>query len=286
MMREPTLMDEINRVSTKATAAIAYNSRMAYLTPAGYVGVSPTKEVEKKATGPGSTIKHKNYRKQPCPNEKLLPPVELMTRDQALRFAYLQEHDPKGGIKAMSGLSPKVDPEEEKKREEILKRIRENEIKDEIKKRDERQKRLNKAKRMARFARSMSATDMDPNSLQPTAAAPNLEFYDDFDDDDYSDSDLEEYDEGEDSLDKVVKKTDSGQKKKPRQKRIWEKKTTLAGDVYWYNHQTGKKSYTDPFAKRDSVHEDNLLADGDYPESFDFLNNWKDVLEKDGQVRW
>ena len=118
-------MDEINRVSTKATAAIAYNSRMAYLTPAGYVGVSPTKEVEKKATGPGSTIKHKNYRKQPCPNEKLLPPVELMTRDQALRFAYLQEHDPKGGIKAMSGLSPKVDPEEEKKREEILKRIRE-----------------------------------------------------------------------------------------------------------------------------------------------------------------
>ena len=132
----------------------------------------------------------------------------------------------------------------------------------------------------------MSATDMDPNSLHPTAAAPDLEFYDDFDDDDYSDSDLEEYDEGEDSLDKVVKKTDSGQRKKPRQKRIWEKKTTLAGDIYWYNHQTGKKSYTDPFAKRDSVHEDNLLADGDYPESFDFLNNWKDVLEKDGQVRW
>ena len=113
-----------------------------------------------------------------------------------------------------------------------------------------------------------------------------MEFYDDFDDDDYSDSDLEEYDEGEDSLDNVVKKTDSGQKKKPRQKRIWEKKTTLAGEIYWYNHQTGKKSYTDPFAKRDSVHEDNLLADGDYPESFDFLNNWKDVLEKDGQVRW
>ncbi|GMI04730.1 hypothetical protein TrLO_g13941 [Triparma laevis f. longispina] len=277
----PTLMDEINRVSSKETAAIAYNSRMAYLTPPGYVGVSPTKEIEKKATGPGSTIKHKNYRKMPCPNEKLLPPVELMTRDQALRFAYLQEHDPKSGIKAMPGLAIKVDPEEEKKREEILKRIREKEIKDEIKKREERVKRLNKAKRMARFARSVSMSE--PHDGEQGQNNHEDEFYDDYDDEDYSDSEYED----NDSLDKEVEKVSEEEKKKnARQKRIWEKKTTLAGEVYWLNRQTHKKSYTDPFAKQAAKPRDDLLEDGDYPESFDFLNNWKDVLEKDGQVRW
>lgn len=152
-MEQNTLRAEIQKESKRATAGVVYHSRMAYLTPKSFVGVSPTKEEEKKKTGPGSTIKHKEYRKQPCAEERLLPPLELMTRPQALRFAYLSENDPRAGIKKMDTLEKKLDPEEEKKREEILKRIKENEIKEEIKKRDERQRKMNKAKRMARFAR-------------------------------------------------------------------------------------------------------------------------------------
>ena len=108
-----TLREEIRRESNRNTNGVVYHSRMMYLTPIEAVGMSP----KKVALTPGQPLVKKKYnpteyRKQPCPNHRLVPPVELMTRPEALRFAYLQHHDPKGAIKKMNTLEKRVDPEE------------------------------------------------------------------------------------------------------------------------------------------------------------------------------
>ena len=129
-------------------AGVVYHSRMMYLTPEDCVGVSPTKSPPKAA---GSKSMVEKYRRQPCPESKLLPPLELMTRPQALRFAYLEANDPRAGIKKMDGLVPKEDPKDIEKREEILKRMREAEIRDDLRKKAIQKKKLAKANRAARI---------------------------------------------------------------------------------------------------------------------------------------
>jgi len=67
--------------------------------------------------------------KRPCKEEKLLPPVELMTRTQAMKYAYYRKNKPANFVKPMVGLVRKEDQRSVKRREEILDRIRAAEVK-------------------------------------------------------------------------------------------------------------------------------------------------------------
>ena len=62
--------------------------------------------------------------KRPCKEEKLLPPVELMTRTQAMKYAYYRKNKPTNFIKPMAGLVRQEDERSVKRRGEILNRIR------------------------------------------------------------------------------------------------------------------------------------------------------------------
>jgi hypothetical protein len=53
--------------------------------------------------------------RQPCAKEKIVPPKEVLPRDRAFRYKYLQHHQPKG-IKRMPSLKRPPDPA----REEIV----------------------------------------------------------------------------------------------------------------------------------------------------------------------
>jgi len=63
----------------------------------------------------------------PCPASRLLPPVELMTREHSLRHSYWKTHQPPSLPKA-EFLKRKEDPEAKKKRELIYARIRAAEV--------------------------------------------------------------------------------------------------------------------------------------------------------------
>jgi hypothetical protein len=60
---------------------------------------------------------------KPCSGEKLLPPMQLMTRERSFRHLYRQFHPP-AQIRKMDFLQRKEDPVVKKKREEIYARIR------------------------------------------------------------------------------------------------------------------------------------------------------------------
>jgi hypothetical protein len=72
------------------------------------------------------------HRKVPCQQAKLMPPMELMTRPQALRFAYHAQHGMPLSIRKMSSLEKKEDPEEKARMEAILKHVHEVEVREQM----------------------------------------------------------------------------------------------------------------------------------------------------------
>lgn len=73
--------------------------------------------------------------RKPCPEEKLLPPLQLMTRERSFRHLYLKYHPPKVHVR-MDFLQKREDPKFKKKREDIFARIRAAEIASERLKRE------------------------------------------------------------------------------------------------------------------------------------------------------
>ena len=73
--------------------------------------------------------------RKPCPAEKLLPPMQLMTKEQSFRHLYLKYHPPKVKVR-MDFLQKREDPKIKKKRDEIFARIRATEITSERLKRE------------------------------------------------------------------------------------------------------------------------------------------------------
>jgi hypothetical protein len=63
----------------------------------------------------------------PCPAEKLLPPMQLMTRERSFRHLYLKYHPPKVHVR-MDFLKKKEDPKFKKKKEDIFARIKAAEL--------------------------------------------------------------------------------------------------------------------------------------------------------------
>jgi hypothetical protein len=109
--------------SGSRSRSITYQSRMSYLkSREGDSG--GRKLLGKKIIGDtspnsfpfGASLK-------PCSAEKLLPPMQLMTRERSFRHLYRKFHPP-AQIRKMDFLQRKEDPAVKKKREEIYTRIR------------------------------------------------------------------------------------------------------------------------------------------------------------------
>ena len=78
--------------------------------------------------------------RKPCPSEKLLPPLQLMTKERSFRHLYLKYHPPK--IQArMDFLIKKEDPKFKKKKDDLFARIRASEMASERLKREKELKR-------------------------------------------------------------------------------------------------------------------------------------------------
>jgi hypothetical protein len=60
--------------------------------------------------------------RKPCSAEKLLPPIQLMTKERSFRHLYLKYHPPKVKVR-MDFLQKQEDPKLKRKREEIFARI-------------------------------------------------------------------------------------------------------------------------------------------------------------------
>lgn len=73
--------------------------------------------------------------RRPCPEEKLLPPIQMMTKQRSFRHLYLKYHPPKVNTR-MDFLVRKEDPKLKKKRDDIFARIKAAEIASERIKRD------------------------------------------------------------------------------------------------------------------------------------------------------
>lgn len=84
--------------------------------------------------------------RKPCSAEKLLPPMQLMTKQRTFRHLYLKYHPPKVQVR-VDFLQKKEDPKLVKKREQIFARIRASEMASERLKREK--------ERVAEHRRSM-----------------------------------------------------------------------------------------------------------------------------------
>lgn len=78
--------------------------------------------------------------RKPCPSEKLLPPIQLMTKERSFRHLYLKYHPPKIQVR-MDFLIKKEDPKFKKKKDDIFARIRASEMASERLKREKELKR-------------------------------------------------------------------------------------------------------------------------------------------------
>ncbi len=89
----------------------------------------------------------------PCAADKLLPPLELMTRERSFRHLYWKYHPPATKIRKMDFLQKHEDPAIVKKRDEIFARIRAAELSSE---RIKREKEARQKERMAAISESLS----------------------------------------------------------------------------------------------------------------------------------
>ena len=77
---------------------------------------------------------------KPCSSEKLLPPMQLMTKERSFRHLYCKYHPPATTIPKMNFLQKREDPVLKKKRELIYERIRTAELASEQLKREKEQR--------------------------------------------------------------------------------------------------------------------------------------------------
>ena len=121
--------------------------------------------------------------------------------------------------------------------------------------------------------------------------------YSDYDDDSSDYEDEAEVDPFGDTLDREVKKSEEKKdgggspKKSPKKrspKKLWEKRTNLVGDSYWFNRQTHEKRKTNPYATTASSNRNRGEGDDDgtYPKDFDFLSTWMEEASKQKIKRW
>ena len=85
-----TFREELDRESARISASVLYHSRMMYLASPTDTNGSPVTKDQLSHTGSAHTqaihgLPVSGHRRVPVQGEKLVPPVELMTRPQALR---------------------------------------------------------------------------------------------------------------------------------------------------------------------------------------------------------
>lgn len=150
--------------------------------------------------------------------------------------------------------------------------------------------------------RSISNADIIDTSKAKGGGDNGVDFedyedYDDYDDDSSDYDDEAEVDPNGDTLDREVKKSEEKKdgggpaKKSPKKrspKKLWEKRTNLVGDTYWFNRQTHEKRKTDPYASGSPSHGNQGEGDDDgtYPKDFDFLSTWMEEANKQKIKRW
>ncbi len=112
--------------SGRHSRSITYQSRMSYLkSREGDSG--GRKLLGKRILGETSKSFPFGASLKPCSGEKLLPPMQLMTRERSFRHLYRKFHPP-AQIRKMDFLQKKEDPIVKKKREEIYARVRAAEL--------------------------------------------------------------------------------------------------------------------------------------------------------------
>jgi len=129
-----------NGCSTSHSRRIMYQSRMRYLKSRD--GSSYDKSSRTKLAERGERSQLPSFSsllgasRTPCMADKLLPPMELMTRERSLRRVYWENHTPVTHVKRMNFLEKKENPVLKRKRDAIFARIRAAELASERLKRE------------------------------------------------------------------------------------------------------------------------------------------------------
>ena len=117
---------------------IMYQSRMRYLKSceSGKKSKEKKKEHTNDVWENSTGAKHSSHVKSNILSEKLLPPIELMTRERSFRRLLWKHHPPTVGVRKMDFLVKNEDPAVIKKRERIRSRIKAAELASERQKRE------------------------------------------------------------------------------------------------------------------------------------------------------
>ena len=113
--------------------SITYQSRMSYLK--SREGDSGRRLLGKRGEKTSNSLTLGALLK-PCPADKLLPPMKLMTKEKSFRHLYRKYHPPPPQIYKMNFLERKEDPGIRKKRDKIYAKIRASELASEHLKRE------------------------------------------------------------------------------------------------------------------------------------------------------
>jgi len=259
------------------------------------------------------------HRKVPCSAEKLVPPTELMTRPQALRFAYHKDHGVSLNIKKMVSLQKKEDPEERERMDAILKHVHECEVREQL-----HDQQLREAGHTTESILELKATTKRKENGKEEPKGKILGRSLDARDEDSSDDSGEEEDEFDDgdSVDELVKMGAGGgighlglddvdhhsDELAERTERVtepklslWERRQTNMGGVAAALGATRLNRPTKSKKKKKTMNKGEMGGefdgdgdfvtdfshdDGTYPDAFSFLEEWKEETRKDGKIRW
>lgn len=123
-----------NGSSNSQSRGIMYQSRMRYLKSRDGNSSNSSSRTKIAERLPFSSLLGAS--RTPCVAEKLLPPMELMTRQRSLKRVYLEHHSPMTQVKRMNFLEKKENPVLKRKRDAIFARIRAAELASERLKRE------------------------------------------------------------------------------------------------------------------------------------------------------
>lgn len=156
---------------------IMYQARMRYLRSrqgSGRENKRSLGESSSEETLPSITAAH-----EPCSGEKLLPPLELMTRSRALRYTYWKHHEPllSENIGRLHFRKKCEDPAVKKKREEIFAKIRAAEAAAVERRRREREA-IKRAERLRRQGSDPRLTRVPSETEHESSNVDDLEIID------------------------------------------------------------------------------------------------------------
>jgi len=233
-----------DRESNLAAHACLYHSRMQFLQDYAPSSENPLFAFE------DPLAKARRLKKMPCPENKLLPPENMMTRSSSLRHKYLSRNGVGRGIRVMEGLSPKEEPSTKAKREAIERSMR--------------QKELEGCRRKQKQKKKIDRKALLSNAVLTGGIRE-------------SESEGEEEDEFE----------DDGEPGSPLFDRRGEEKVTLERPDFSMFRKTAFYKAPSPTPGSSPNKDPNAISEeewNDYPSDFDFLKEWK--KEKTKPPKW